>query len=338
MPAELGPVGFAVRVPRALLAGLPAGSGHAYVSAELRDGLLRRRAMLRQLQVGRAQYPPGARVGDAWIQPTQTNDGRLILQRLVRPAELTEAHIDGDDLVLDGRVPADLVDPTLSLARSAGEVQVALQLRPDGDMNGFTARIPLATLVDEVNPDDPFFGRTTRVPSIVDATHRLLLLATGLRQAVAVPQQGRVVSVTRSPGLYMNLVESPSRVLADRVEASAGGPAARLTVSGPRWPQVTYDGIVWRRFLPNSDDCVDLPCRVSLDDDRWSAQVDVAGLMAPAGGVDGFDWTLFAGPADSPYAVQTEAFLLGRLPIRLDIEGRPAFLRPRAGTLHVETS
>lgn len=336
VPGELGPVGFAVRVPRALLAALPPGSGPAHVSAELRDGLLRRRAMLSNPQVGRARYAPGARVGEVWIQPTQTDDGRLVLQRLVRPAEVTGAHVDGDDLVLDGRVPADLVDPTLRLARSAGEVQVALRLRPDGEMNGFTARIPLATLVDEVSPDDPFVGRTIRVPSIVDPTHRLLLLATGLSHAVAVPQGGRVVSVTRSPGLYLNLVESPARVVADRAEASGTGP--RLTVSGPRWPGVRYDGIVWRRFLANSDDHVDLPCRVSLDDAGWSAQVDVAGLLAPAGGLDGFDWTLFAGPADSSYAVQTEAFLLGRLPVHLDVDGRPAVLRPRAGTLHVETS
>jgi CDP-glycerol glycerophosphotransferase len=338
MRGEQSLVGFAVRVPRALLADLPEPAKMVFLSVELRQGRLRRKGTLSNPRAGSAQFARGARLGDVWVQPTRMNNGRLVLQRMRRAAEVTDATVDGGDLVLSGRIPADLVDPTLRLARAAGEVQVPLRLSPDGDMNAWTTRIPVATLVDAASPDDPFYGRTTRVPSIGSGETKLLLLATGLDHAVMAPHGNRLVTVTRSPGAYMNLIESPLWVVADRVEATTVGSSIRLTVSGPRLPGVSYDAVAWRRFLENSDDAVDVPCRMRLDEGRWSAEVDAAELLPPRGDdAEVPDWTLFAIGDDSPYAVQTEAFLLTRLPVELDIDGRRIFLQPRAGTLHMKT-
>ena len=49
---------------------------------------------------------------------------------------------------------------------------------------------------------------------------------------------------------------------------------------------------------------------------------------------DAPNWTLFADPGDAtPYAVQTDTFLLAHLPQRVG----PFTLRPRSGILHLET-
>jgi glycosyl transferase family 2 len=316
-------VGFVTRIPRTLLAEQ---TTTAYFTVSLRNGRVRRDGPLR---VGTLQYPSGAWVGGAWIHPAKTGDGRFMLQHLPDSAELTSAEVDGDDLVLGGRLPARLADPVLHLTRSAGELEVPLRLRRGLAKTEFTARVPLESLIDEVNPDDPFLERSVLVPRISDGPTKLLMLVTGLQHAVAAPYGNRLVTVTRSPAQYFNLIEGPMRVTVDRIDAAVDG--GRLTVSGPRWPGVAVDRIVWRRFLPDSDVPVDAPGRTTLTDDRWSVEIDLAGLR-PAPEVP--TWTLFATGGETAYAVQTDAFLLGRLPPRV---GGFA-LRPRAGILHLETS
>jgi hypothetical protein len=142
-----------------------------------------------------------------------------------------------------------------------------------------------------------------------------------------VPHGDRVLSLARSPGQYLNLVEAPVRVSASRIDVSGDV----VTVGGPRWPGVNYERIVWRRFLPNSDDAVDTVCRTAVDDTFWTAEVDVTNL----GPALEADWTLFAeGHGEEPYAVQAETFALVSLPRSLDRHR----LYAKAGTLHLETS
>ena len=320
---EDGLVGFVTRISRQRLAKQTAT---AYFTVELRNGRVRREA---PLQVGSLQYPSGDWVDGVWIHPAKTTDGRFMLQHLPDSAELVSAEVDGDDLVLGGRLPARLTDPAMHLTRSAGEVRVPLQLRAGPAKTEFTARVPLESLVDAVNPDDPFLERTVLVPRIADGATKLLMLVTGLQHAVAAPHGNRLVTVTRSPGQYFNLIEGPLRITVDRIDAAVDG--GRLTVSGPRWPTAPLDKIVWRRFLADSDEPVDAPGHLTLQDDRWSVELELDDLL-PAPEVP--TWTLFATAGDTAYAVQTDAFLLGKLPPRVG----SFTLRPRAGILHLETS
>ncbi|MBO3741014.1 glycosyltransferase [Actinoplanes flavus] len=303
--------GFEARVPRDMLAAIPRQRGSARLMASMRSGTVRRRGLL-GLQT---LYPVGARIGDAWFQPARAPDGRMQLRRLSGDAELTGAAADGDTLVLTGRAPTGPAAPELLLSRAARDVRVPLETGPDGT---FTARIPVREVVDATSPDDPFLGRTLLIPQIGDS----LLLVTGLSAAVAVPWGDRVLSIARSPGQYLNLVEGPARVTASGITVDGDV----ITVSGPRWDGVDYRGIVWRRFRPNSDDAVDAACAVTVDGDRWTARLDSTALE-PAGEAD---WTLFA----DGYAVQAETFALTGLPRRLARHR----LHTRAGTLHLETS
>lgn len=336
--AELPPLTFETEIPRGLIDSLPGWASHAWVSVEMRSGWVRRSGAL---VPGSITYLDGARVGERWIQPVRAPDGKFTLQLRGGVAEVSGAEVDGDHLVLRGRIPSRMAAPTLRLSRAAGDIVVPLtRERTDARaarvprqrslaMDSFEARVALDDVIDSVNPDDPFLDRSTLVPRLRDGEDDSLLLITGLRHGVLAARGSRVVSVSRSPGMYLNLVEGPARVTADRVELSGDG--LRLTISGPRWPGVGYDGITWRRFLPYSDDAIDTPTRVRVDDQRWYAEADVSDM---SGDEEPPNWTLFADPGDAtPYAVQSDTFLLAQLPIRVG----PFVLRPRSGILHLET-
>ena len=333
-PDPGAPLGFETRISRRKLAGLPNWANSAWISVDLRTGYVHRRDGLGP--GADLQYPAGSWVGPRWVQPVRTPDGRLTLQLRGAVPELTGARVDGDHLELTGRIPSRLAKPQLRLARATGDINVPLDRRripvePKQravPMDEYTARVAFADLIDAVNPDDPFLDRSVLVPRIHDGEDQVLVLVTGLDSGVFAPRGRRVVTVSRSPGQYLNFIESPARVTVDRVSRSADG--GRLTLSGPRWPGVGYDKITWRRFLPDSDDSVDAPCAVTLDDERWTVETDVAPLI----GAEAYNWTLFADPGTAtPYAVVSDNFLLARLPLRAG----PFVLRPRAGVLHLET-
>jgi glycosyltransferase involved in cell wall biosynthesis len=304
-------IGFTARVPRELLAAMPAKREAVRLIATVRSGPVRRRSLV----LMHMQYPVGDRIGDAWFQPVKASDGRLLIRRMRDEPELTAAAADGDALVLTGQLPPGATATELVLSRAARVLRAPLEIGPGGV---FTVRVPVAEVVDATSPDDPFLGRTMLIPKIGDA----LILVTGLTTAVSVQLGDRLLTMARSPGQYLNLVEMPARVTAARIHVD--GPS--VTVEGPRWAGVDYERIVWRRFLPNSDDAVDAVCRVTLDAGRWSARVDLDDL----GPAQEADWTLFA----DGYAVQAETFALTSLPRALDRHR----LYARAGTLHLETN
>ncbi len=343
LPAELtkpeqlgpdGPAGFETRVSVALLASLPEWARKATVEIEVRNGWVRRRAGLSGRGI---EYHVGRWVDGRWMQPGSI-DRVLSIQVRAGTAEVADARIDGDDLVLTGRFPAELKDPVLKLTRLAGDIVVPMrrevQLAPvariprqrKAAMDGYEARIHLDDLVDSINPDDPFLNRTVLVPRLHDGEDNWLLLITGIQDGLLAPHGDRVVSVTRSPGAYLNLVEGPARVTADRFHIDGH----MLTISGPVWPAVSYEKITWRRFLPNSDEGIDATTRLSISGDRWIVEVDLATM---AGG-KALTWTLFAAPNDhTPYAVQSDTFGLGQLPVRVG----SFVLQSSSGILHLET-
>jgi glycosyltransferase involved in cell wall biosynthesis len=341
-------VGFEARVRRTVLAAFPPDEKPAHFLLELRRGLLRRRSALRNLQPGNPQYAPGDwATDDVWIQPSRASNGRLVLQQIVRPFQLTSARVDDAAFVLSGRLPGEVEHPELRLSRSSGAAVLHMQTRTDHGGTSFEARLPFATIVDAANPDDPFTQRTTRVPSFDDGTENRLLLATGLDRAVSAVHEGRLLILTRSPANYVNLHEGPPRLIAERIDVDSGGGGHRLTVHGPWWEAGGGNAFVWRRFLENSDDYVDVACQLTGDDRRWSAAVELADLLPPPqllvkSSTDPLaslaDWTLFAVPAgdESAYAIQTDVFLLDRLPIDLELGERRITLQPRVLTLHLE--
>jgi CDP-glycerol glycerophosphotransferase len=289
----------------------------------MRVGGIRRRDMLRGQKAGSPGWPPGMWIdGTSWIQPGPGKEGAFAVRRLSDPCRLTSVEQTPDALVLHGRSAFD--DPSLFVSRplSGGEEELPLEV----DGRDFTARLPIRPMLEEVNPDDPFSQRTTRAFRMrgPEGSEQVLLWTAGDR-LVSHAEGGRVVMLTRSTGGYVNLHESPIRMTATAAVAAGN----MLVVRGPDWGHVDFS---WRRYLPDSDDHVDVACRRTVSDDGWAAVVDIAALE-PA------DWILFAtAPDDTSHAVQCEPFLSSKLPLMITRARHTFAVRPLAGTLHLEVT
>jgi CDP-glycerol glycerophosphotransferase len=314
-------VGFEVRVSKDLLAKCPAGPSHFDV--RLRVGGIRRRDLLRGQKAGSPGWPAGMWLDEtSWIQPGPGKDGAFAVRRLSDPCRLTSVEQTPDALVLHGRSAFD--EPSLFVSRPLSGGEVALPLEVQG--RDFTARLPIRPILEEINPDDPFSQRTTRAFRVrgPEGQEQVLLWTAGER-LVSHAERGRVVMLTRSTGGYVNLHESPIRMTATAAVAAGN----MLVVRGPDWGEVAFS---WRRYLPDSDDHVDVPCRRTVSDDGWAAVVEMAALE-PA------DWILFAtAPDGTSHAVQCEPFLSTRLPLTITRAPHTLAVRPLAGTLHLEVT
>ncbi|MFF0338620.1 glycosyltransferase family 2 protein [Kribbella sp. NPDC004875] len=312
-------VGFEVRVSRELLAKCPAGPSQFDV--RMRVGGVRRRDLLRGQKAGSPGWPPGAWIdGTSWIQPGPGKEGALAVRRLSDPCRLTSVEQTPDALVLHGRSAFD--EPSLFVSRplSGGEEELPLEVSG----RDFTARLPIRPILEEINPDDPFSQRTTRAFRMrgPEGREQVLLWTAGDR-LVSHAEGGRAVMLTRSTGGYVNLHESPVRMTATAAVAAGN----MLVVRGPDWGAAEFG---WRRYLPDSDDHVDVACRRTVSDDGWAAVVEMAEL-GPA------DWILFAtAPDGTAHAVQCEPFLSSRLPLVISHGEYTLTVRPLAGTLHLE--
>jgi hypothetical protein len=335
-------VGFEIRVDRSELAWLPAAKEVPF-TVHLRSGRLHRKDSLRGQRPGSPGWPPGGWVGEgSWIQPGPGRDGAFTLKRLVHPWRLSSATVDGDSFVIAGRLPADVEQPRLVLNRtlSGEDLVLDLDIEELADGFAFTARIPMAPIVDDANPDDPFTQRTSRGVKLAAESGTRLLLWTDSGQAVSQVHRGRLLTLTRSPGNYANLHESPIRFAADEARVE---PGASLVLSGTMWDPDHGRVFTWRRFLEDSDDHVDVACRRVVEGDRWTVSARLADLIPAAPTTSAVDpaglaeWILFVENADgTSYAVQSEPFLTSRLPLEFTDGDNTGILRPRAGTLHLE--
>ncbi|WP_432944319.1 glycosyltransferase [Kribbella sp. CA-253562] len=337
-------VGFEVRLDKTLLGNIKGTGAPAHFMVRLRSGRLRRHGKLRGQRPGSPGWPPGAWIDSAsWIQPGPGADGAFVLRRMVDPTRLTAVSQTADALVLQGRVPATLEEPKLRVTRPLAGKDQELPLTFGGDGRDFTVRIPVRPIIEDTNPDDPFTQRTTWAFKMVGTNDSKLLLWTAAPQAVHHLADGRMVTLTRSTGGYVNLHEAPLRLPAEHANVVAGSNGMELRIDGP---VLAGDGYTfsWRRYLDDSDEHADVVCRLSVEDGRWTAVADVADLIPTDVVVNSSDplasladWILFAtGPDGAEHAVQCEPFLSGRLPIEVEQSGHTAALRPHAGTLHLE--
>ena len=312
-------VGFEVLLDKELLAKCTAGPSHFDV--RMRAGRVRRRDALRGQRAGSPGWPPGAWIDEtSWIQPGPGKDEAFAIRRLQDPCRLTSVEQTPEALVLHGRASFD--EPSLIVTRPVAGGEAELPLEVDG--HDFTARVPIRSMIEETNPDDPFSQRTTRAFRVrgPEGQEQVLLWTAGDR-LVSHAEGGRVVMLTRSTGGYVNLHESPIRMTATAAVAAGN----MLLVRGPDWGEVSFS---WRRFMADSDEPVDVECRRTVSDDGWAALVDLDALE-PA------DWILFAtAPDGSSHAVQCEPFLSSRLPLTISRGAQMLTVRPYAGTLHVE--
>jgi CDP-glycerol glycerophosphotransferase len=233
--------------------------------------------------------------------------------------------------------------PKLQVTRPLSGQDQLLPLALSGDGRDFSVRIPFRPIIEDTNPDDPFTQRTTWAFRLLGTNdEEKLLLWTAPPRSAAHAEQGRLVTLTRSTGGYVNLHETPFRVTADHAEEVAG--SNELRVAGALADGESAYRFSWRRYIDDNDDHVDVECRQSVEDGVWTATVGLTELVpaeVTTNSADPLaslaDWILFAvAPDGAAHAVQCDPFLSSKLPVELETEGHTAALRPHAGTLHVE--
>ncbi|TDO35759.1 CDP-glycerol glycerophosphotransferase [Kribbella sp. VKM Ac-2527] len=338
-------VGFEVRLDKPLLAKLKNTAAPAHFMVRMRSGRLRRHGKLRGQRPGSPGWPPGSWIdGTSWVQPGPGADGAFVLRKMVDSCRLTSVEKTADALVLHGRVPGEIEEPKLRISRPLAGKDQLLPVTLSGDGRDFSVRIPIRPIIDDTNPDDPFTQRTTWAFRLTGSNgEEKLLLWTAGQRAMHHLDQGRLVTLTRSTGGYVNLHEAPLRLPAEDAEIVADGNGRELRISGPVMNGDDYT-FAWRRYLDDSDDHLDVECRRTVEDGEWTAAIAVPELIpadVETNSTDPLaslaDWILFAtGPDGVSHAVQCEPFLSSRLPVDTELHGHSATLRPHAGTLHLE--
>ncbi|MGL5818402.1 MAG: glycosyltransferase, partial [Phycicoccus sp.] len=324
-----------------------------------------------------ARWAPGAAIDDdTWAQPTTTTRGELVVALVQDLPQLTGVDVDGDDLLLDIRMP----DPqpatgrVLSLPGNRHSPAVSVPAVTDeGDPTRLRARLRAPDVVAGVVEDDPFMPTNTRPleldpllgeaepaePGLVEpagpatsvgpvgaaepAAETVLWVAPHGSRTVR--HDDHLVSLTRSPAGRVNVLLYTPRLIADEATVDTGGQdgAGRLTVSGPVPPGSDPVSVVWRWFHGESDDADEVAPEVEVDDAarRWRAVVDVARLLdIPADGSDLSArigrWSLFEQRDGEDHTVRADQFLLGSLPVRATHRDREALVRAPGQILHLD--
>ena len=329
---DRGLVGFEVRVDDTMLVSLADTVSVVNLAIELVNGRFRRHGVLGGLRPGSPSFPSGGWVREGlWVQPRSGRNGRLAVELLDHPAQLTSATVSDGSLVLSGSLPPNVLSTQLSLTEpSADRVRrVALARVQDGSELGFSCRIPLADIVADVDPDDPLWERSSWVLGVDDRGGGRTVLATGLDQAVGLLHDPLLVVLTRLADNSAALQVSPVQFTADHVEIRATGSHPRLVVRGPLWGGTRPRAFAWRPMSEQGGESRDVACEVSPSGDRWSADENLDHLMTAA-----TRWTLYAIPAEGDaQAVRAEAFLSSRLPIEMRHGDHTVTIVPEDGLL-----
>jgi GT2 family glycosyltransferase len=343
---DVGLVGFELRIGEDTFASLPETAKVVRLSVEVVNGRFRRRGMLGGLQPGSPVFAEGHWVREGlWVQPRQDLGGQAAFELLDTPARLTSVIARDGAFVLSGTLPAMFPDAHLIMTRASGgeSLSVDLNLIEEGSEVRFMSRIFFADVVDAAGPDDTVIQRTTWVAQVADSDGRRILVPTCLDHAVGVTYDSRLLTLTRTPANVTSLHVSPMHFVADQAETSSTEARPRLRARGPLWEGQVPRAFVWRRFLDDSDDSVDVSCGASASSQRWSAAVDIDDLTTdrrvdkPAYRLaTPTTWTLFAVAADgSSQAVRADEFLSSRLPIDVFHRGRTAKILLESGLLRV---
>lgn len=332
---------FAALLDLAVLESAPWAAWPLRFEVTLGHGVLRRRLPLRGLQDGSPRWPGGAWIGhDIWVQTATARDGALQVVRTTRPIVVEEVSVSESAFLIRGCAPGNVQGVQLKINRPAPReaTLVPVQTTPQGAKTIFHARLDLEDLLSNETPEDPYTLRTAwPVWLATDEGDQRIAWSEGY-QGVTIPYGDEIVSLTATSGKSLIAVREPAQPKVDSVEFSADG---HLTVGGAWWPMATPKEFSWRRFLPNSDDHVDVVCDLALEDGRWTARAPLADLAAleaesvsPAG--PRANWSLFVSANDTDLAVKCTPLIGSRLPVihsRSQAAMRATMVRD---TLHVE--
>lgn len=302
---------------------------------------VKRRGMLTAAWAGSPQFPDGAFYSTTeYVQPGLTAGNVYALHRVAYPTVLETVEVNNGTFVLTGSLSEPTRTATLVVSRPAGEVEFDTDLTPSSDgTQHFRVTIDAHAVLDGDGEDDPFLHTATRRVFLrtefgdlnVTWPHhdgsRCVIVPGGqseLDADEATALSGdRLVELTRSRFGLLNLVHGPVKPSVGRLRQEG----ADMVATGTHYDIDVVGKLVWRQYLPNSDDFNDVPCTVEVSGASFTARVAAADLVPEVDlpvlpGAPAADYTLFirTDEGDCPLPLETAAAM--HLPVERWITSR----------------
>ena len=333
-------VGFRTRVDVSHLAKRSDMVWPLRFEVDLTNGGIHRVGMLKGLYDGSPRYAPSHWLApDALLQPSASQGGVLAVFRVYAPTTVTAVRAEGTDLVIEGSIPDRSTTASLEVgrARPLPPASFPAQLRQQRGHTDFTVRVPAGQVLEGDHADDPFTQTSVRSVELITDIGPVSLSWPEHRSSVGVEVADELVSLTRTPFGLMRLTHGPARPSADLVRPQG----ADVVVSGVVWQGVPVSGMAWRRYLPGSDDFVEVSCEYEVTACEFRATAPSASLIPLVDepvvpGAPAADWTLFAHIEGGDFPVACQPAAAVGLPFELWVQGRLLTLTTSADTVRVQ--
>ena len=309
---------------------------------DLRVEKLRRVGLLKGLCEGSPTFPCGIwlRPGER-VTPGRANGDILTVRRELNPAVLNNVDVLPGGLRLSGYLPEHCSRVALRVDRPAavGMIQVPCKVIENGAASRYTVLLDPAAVIADDMPDDPFTLRATRRLTLTTDAGDFTMTWPDYLDDTAVLVGDKLVKLTRTPYGLATLTHGPPTPAAIDVQAHDGSVMARGRWWRPRRPSV----MTWRRYLTNSDNHIDVPTDLRVDNEGiWSAAALLTDLIPPVktiplqlGGPKA-DWALFVGWAGDEDVVATHPGTAQLLPISLVFQGYDAVVVTHTESIRIQ--
>jgi len=333
-------VGFEARVDVAHLAKRSDMVWPLRFEVDLTNGGIHRVGMLMGLFDGSPRYAPSHWLtDDALLQPVSSQGGVLAVFRVYAPTVVSSVRAEGTDLVVTGSIPERSNAASLQIGRARPLLPASFPANLEHRLGhtDFEVRVPAARVLEGDYADDPFTQSSVRSVALLTDIGAVSMAWPEHLRNVAVEVGGELVSLTRTPFGLLRLVHGPARPSAYHAQFQG----SEVVVRGAVWDSVPVTGLAWRRYLPGSNDFVEVPCEYDIDDGEFVATAAAAQLIPAQDepvtpGAPAADWTLFAHIASGDFPVACEPGAAERLPHEVPVASRLLILTTVAETVRVQ--
>lgn len=306
---------------------------------ERTTGGVHRKTILTGAGPGSPAYPSGAFLTpDQYVQPGLTWGNIYCLHRVPFPAVLHEAEGQEGHLTVEGTVAEPTRSASVVVVRPGRELEFPVDLTEGADgRQHFRVSMSPHDLLSGDAEDDPFLHTATRAMYLRTEFGDMNLTWADYAGDQSVTADERVVSLTRSPFGIATLTHGPVRPSVRDIEVLDDV----LRLSGPRHGDDLVGSLTWRKYLPESDDHIDIAADVRQGDDAYMAETTLASLIPDEDlptqpGAPGADYTLFFSREGSDNSVPIQPSALASLPIERWIDGRQVLVTSVAGGTRVQ--
>ena len=333
-------VGFEARVDVAQLAERPDMVWPLRFEVDLVNGGIHRVGMLKGLYDGSPRYAPSHWLaGDALLQPASSQGGVLAVFRVYAPTVASHVRSEGTDLIVTGSIPERSNAASLKVGRARPLPPATFPATLDHRLGrtDFEIRIPAEHVLQGDHADDPFTQSSVRSVELLTDIGAVPLAWPEHHRNVAVEIADELVSLTRTPFGLLRLVHGPARPSAHLARVDDYD----VVVHGTVWDSIPVSGLAWRRYLPGSDDFVEVACRYTVANGQFTATAPVGHLIPTrdepvSPGAPAADWTLFAHIATGDFPVACEPGAAEQLPQEVPVAARLLILTTVAETVRAQ--